>query len=163
MNMEQLLEPTDKDTIRLWVVADDVIVNDPEAGIMVELPMAPATLAGMLADEADAEGVRPGDLHVYRQHATGRFMRDLEWRDVEYNDDLDEVNTFCAAVNAHPELDLYHSFQFFDAHEIYDWEPQLNVFLQEKDLPEDPEENADIDFALYNFADIKSELFSSEG
>ena len=159
MNKEILLAETDKDTIRLWMVDDDVIANDPEAGILVELPMDPQVLSGMLADEADAEGVRPGDLHVYRQYATGRFMRDLEWRDVEYDDDLDEVNTFCAAVMAHPELDLYHAFQYFDAHEIYDWKGQLNVFLQEKKLPEDPEVNADIDLGLYGFDDVKDELF----
>lgn len=160
MNMEQLLQPTDKDTIRLWMVADSVITSDPEAGIMVELPMDPKTLAGMLADEVDAEGVRLGDLHVYRQHATGRFQRDLEWRDVEYDDNLDEVNTFCAAVNAHPELDLYHAFQYFDGHEIYDWEPQLNVFLQEKELPEDSEADADIDLSLYGIDEVKSQLFN---
>lgn len=159
MNKDMLLTETDKDTIRLWVVSDDTIAKDPEAGILVELPMSPKALTGMLVDEADAEGVRPGDLHVYRQYATGRFMRDLEWRDVEYDDDLVEVNTFCAAVLAHPELDLYHAFQYFDAHEIYDWAGQLNVFLQEKQIPEDPEQDADIDLSLYDLDDMKAELF----
>ena len=161
MNKDILLADTEKDTIRLWMVADDVIANDPEAGIMIELPMDPSVLAGILADEADTEGVRPGDLHIYRQYSTGRFKRDLWWRDVEYDDEVDEANTFCAAVNAHPELDLYHAFQYFDFHEIYDWEGQLNVFLQEKDLPEDPEKDADIDTGLYSMADVKAKLFES--
>lgn len=161
MTVDELIAPSEKDTIRLWVVADDVIAKNPEAGIMVELPMDPKALNGTLVDEADAEGVHLGDLHVYRQYATGRFRRDFEWRDVEYDDDLNEVNTFCKAVVAHPELNLLHVFDYIDCHEIYDWKSQLNVFLQEKDLPKDPEEDADIDLNLYSMAYLRAKLFAS--
>lgn len=159
MKKDELLAETDKDTIRLWMVSDGAVADDPEAGIVVELPMSPDVLCGVLADEAEVEGVHIDDLHVHRQYATGRFERDFHWRDIEFDDEPDVVNTFCAAVLAHPELDLYHAFQYFDFHEIYDWEPQLNVFLQEKKLPEDAETDADIDLDLYTLVDVKAELF----